>query len=82
MRAPLSRVPENTLKYGVGLLLVTFGTFWGAEGAGADWPGSDAAILGLLVFYLGSSLVLVRVLGRRAPIAARAPAALAEEPAA
>ena len=80
--APLSRVPENTLKYAVGVMLTAFGTFWGAEGAGAYWPAGDAAILALVGFYLGSSLVLVRVLGRRAPIAARAPAALAEEPAA
>jgi uncharacterized membrane protein len=48
VRAPLSRVPENTLKFVVGLLLSSFGTFWAAEGAGVTWPGSDAAILGLL----------------------------------
>ncbi len=64
VRAPLARVPENTLKYGVGLLLVTFGTFWGAEGAGADWPGSDLAILGLLAFYLAISRLLVLALER------------------
>jgi uncharacterized membrane protein len=64
VRAPLTRVPENTLKFSVGLLLTTFGTFWGAEGAGADWPGSDLAILGLLVFYLGVSRVLVLMLRR------------------
>jgi uncharacterized membrane protein len=64
VRAPLSRVPENTLKFGVGLLLTTFGTFWGAEGAGANWPGSDLAILGLLVFYLAVSRILVLVLRR------------------
>ncbi len=77
VRAPLARVPENTLKYGVGLLLVTFGTFWGAEGAGADWPGSDAAILGLLVFYLAVSRVLVLLLTRGAR-AVPEPAAAAE----
>jgi uncharacterized membrane protein len=71
VRAPLSRVPENTLKFSVGLLLTTFGTFWGAEGAGADWPGSDLAILGLLVFYLGVSRVLVLMLRRTgAPVPA------------
>jgi uncharacterized membrane protein len=64
VRAPLARVPENTLKFGVGLLLTTFGTFWGAEGAGASWPGSDLAILGLLVFYLAVSRVLVLMLRR------------------
>jgi uncharacterized membrane protein len=63
-RAPLARVPENTLKYGVGLLLVTFGTFWGAEGAGADWPGSDAALLGVLGFVVLTSFLLVRLLRR------------------
>ena len=66
VRAPLSRVPENTLKFSVGLLLTTFGTFWGAEGAGANWPGSDLAILGLLVFYLAVSRVLVLLLRRTA----------------
>jgi len=62
VRAPLAAVPENTLKFAVGLLLTTFGTFWAAEGAGASWPGGDAAILGLLAFYTGMSLVLVRLL--------------------
>lgn len=62
---PLSRVPENGLKYVVGILLTTFGTFWGAEGAGVAWPGSDVALLGLLVFYLLCSFALVSVLRRR-----------------
>jgi uncharacterized membrane protein len=56
VRAPLARVPENTLKFAVGVLLTSFGMFWGAEGAGAHWPGGDAALLvivpGLLVFAL------------------------------
>ena len=39
LRAPLSRVPENGLKFAVGVMLTSFGIFWGAEGAGADWPG-------------------------------------------
>ena len=47
--APLARVPENTLKFVVGVMLTSFGTFWGAEGAGADWPGSDAALPVLVV---------------------------------
>src|SRR5436189_3521275 len=51
VRAPLGRVPENTMKYAVGLLLTTFGTFWAAEGAGVSWPGSDLALLVLLAFY-------------------------------
>jgi uncharacterized membrane protein len=51
LHRPLSRVPENTLKFTVGLMLTTFGTFWAAEGAGAVWPGADASIPGLLVVY-------------------------------
>ena len=62
VHAPLARVPENTLKFAVGVMLVTFGTFWGAEGAGVEWPGSDAAIIGVLVFVIALSLALVRML--------------------
>jgi uncharacterized membrane protein len=62
VRAPLSRVPENSLKFTVGLLLTTFGIFWGAEGTGVKWPGGDAAILGVLGFVALSSLALVRLL--------------------
>jgi uncharacterized membrane protein len=65
VRAPLSRVPENTLKYAVGVMLTAFGTFWGAEGAGAHWPGGDAAILALIAFTVATSLVLVAALRRR-----------------
>jgi uncharacterized membrane protein len=64
VRAPLSRVPENTLKYAVGVMLTAFGTFWGAEGAGAEWPGGDAAILALIAFTLASSIVLVAAMRR------------------
>jgi len=45
VRAPLAKVPENTMKFVVGVMLTSFGTFWGAEGAGARWPASDAALL-------------------------------------
>jgi uncharacterized membrane protein len=45
VRAPLARVPENTMKFVVGTMLTAFGVFWAAEGAGANWPGSDAALL-------------------------------------
>jgi uncharacterized membrane protein len=65
VHAPLSRVPENTLKFAVGLLLSSFGTFWSAEGAGVSWPGSDAAILGLLAFYILMSLGYVQLMARR-----------------
>jgi uncharacterized membrane protein len=62
VRAPLARVPENAMKFAVGVMLTTFGIFWSVEGAGADWPGSDAALLGVLGFVVLSSLLLVRVL--------------------
>ena len=72
---PLSRVPENTLKYAVGVMLTSFGMFWGAEGAGATWPGEDAALPALIAFTLVGSLLLVRALRRRhSGIEGRAPA--------
>lgn len=64
VRAPLARVPENALKFAVGVMLTTFGIFWSVEGAGADWPGDDAAILGVLGFVVLMSLVFVRLLRR------------------
>jgi len=45
VRAPLAKVPENAMKFAVGIMLTSFGTFWGAEGAGVKWPGNDAALL-------------------------------------
>lgn len=74
VRAPLARVPENMLKYGVGLLLTTFGLFWGAEGAGAKWPGSDASILVVLAILWVVSLGVVQLL-KRSQQAPSAPAA-------
>jgi uncharacterized membrane protein len=64
VRAPLSRVPENTMKLAVGVMLTTFGIFWATEGAGANWPGSDSALLGVLVFVVASSTLLIRLLQR------------------
>jgi uncharacterized membrane protein len=45
VRAPLTKVPENWMKFAVGVMLTSFGIFWGAEGAGVAWPGNDAALL-------------------------------------
>lgn len=61
VRAPLSRVPENTMKFAVGVMLISFGTFWGAEGAGARWPGSDAALLVLVPAVAVFGLALVAI---------------------
>ena len=67
VRAPLARVPENTLKFIVGIMLTSFGVFWGGEGAGAAWPGSDAALLVIIpavaVFALGLVWLLRRSAG-------------------
>lgn len=72
-RAPLARVPENAMKFTVGVLLTSFGTFWGAEGAGAGWPGGDAALPVLVFVIAAGALAMVGELRRRAPsIAARA----------
>jgi uncharacterized membrane protein len=65
VRAPLARVPENTMKFVVGLMLTGFGTFWGAEGAGATWPGSDAALLVLVPATALFAVALVALLRRR-----------------
>ncbi len=65
VRAPLARVPENTLKFAVGVMLTTFGIFWSAEGAGADWPGGDAALPGVLLFVIAVSFASVVLLRRR-----------------
>jgi uncharacterized membrane protein len=64
VRAPLSRVPENTMKFVVGIMLTAFGTFWGAEGAGAHWPGSDTSLLVLIPAIGAFALVLVIALRR------------------
>jgi uncharacterized membrane protein len=59
-RAPLARVPENSMKFVVGVLLTTFGVFWGAEGAGATWPGGDAAVPVLVALIAAASWLMVR----------------------
>jgi uncharacterized membrane protein len=66
LHRPLARVPENTLKFVVGVLLSAFGTFWVGEGAGFAWPGSDLAIPGLMAAYLAIALCLVPVCRGRA----------------
>ena len=59
LRAPLSRVPENGMKFVVGVMLTSFGIFWGAEGAGADWPGGDASLAALVAVVALAALAMV-----------------------
>ena len=65
VRAPLARVPENAMKFAVGAMLTTFGTFWATEGAGAHWPVGDASLPGVLGFVLLTSFAFVALLRRR-----------------
>jgi len=65
VHAPLSRVPENTMKFAVGVMLTTFGIFWSTEGAGAHWPGNDASLPGVLAFVILLSFAAVTLLRRR-----------------
>jgi uncharacterized membrane protein len=58
-RAPLARVPENKMSFAVGVMLTSFGTFWGAEGAGASWPGGDAALLAIVPGLAAAALGMV-----------------------
>jgi len=62
LKKPLARVPENAMKFVVGIMLTSFGIFWGAEGAGAIWPHADAALLGIIPFVAVVSYVLVLLL--------------------
>jgi uncharacterized membrane protein len=64
-RGPLSRVPENTIKFGVGLLLTSFGCFWAAEGIGIDWPGDEASLAGVIAFFGLASWAFVLALRRQ-----------------
>jgi len=61
LHRPISRVPENLLKFAVGVLLSAFGTFWFGEGAGLAWPGSDWSVLALIAGYLAVALVAVAI---------------------
>lgn len=75
VRRPLSRIPENTLKFVVGVLLSAFGTFWVGEGMGASWFGQDWAILGLVAGYLAIATIATVIRRRmaRAPVAGGMP---------
>jgi uncharacterized membrane protein len=68
LHRPVARIPENQLKFAVGVLLAAFGTFWVGEGIGVDWPGNDWSILALIAGFFLVALLLVR--GARGPAAA------------
>jgi uncharacterized membrane protein len=74
VRAPLTKVPENWMKLAVGVMLTSFGTFWGAEGAGAHWPGNDAALLVIIpVVAVVAAACIVWLNSRKAALTVSAP---------
>src|SRR5262249_2948947 len=66
VRRPLAHVPENTLNYGVGVILTSLGTFWAAEGMGARWPLDFVSILGLVAIYFVASRAAITLIRRPA----------------
>ncbi len=74
-RAPLARVPENTMKFVVGVMLTSFGMFWGTEGAGASWPGGDTALLAVIPGMALAAVAMTWTMQRRLARAATARAA-------
>lgn len=66
LHRPLARLPENTLKFAVGVMLSAFGVFWTGEGLGVPWPGQDLAILGFAALFLVVALASVTLATRRA----------------
>jgi uncharacterized membrane protein len=67
---PLAQVPENSLKMVVGVLLTSFGMFWAGEGLGAHWPGSDAALLGIIAWVALVSAFFISRLRTRSKVTA------------
>ena len=67
VQAPLQRIPENTLKFIVGIMLTTFGTFWSGESFGITWPFSDLFLLLLAILYLVASALLITAIKGRKP---------------
>jgi Ca2+/H+ antiporter, TMEM165/GDT1 family len=61
---PLGMVPENTLKFGVGVMLSAFGVFWTGEGLGIDWPGQDLALLAFVALFLSVGIATASLLRR------------------
>ena len=74
VQSPLQRIPENTLKFVVGIMLTTFGTFWSGESFGIAWPFSDLFLLLLAALYLVASALLITAIKQRKPRVVRAQA--------
>ena len=68
---PLSLVPENTLKFGVGVMLSAFGVFWTGEGLGVEWPGADLALFVFAALFLGAGVLAAQIARTKQPEAAR-----------
>jgi uncharacterized membrane protein len=68
---PLARVPENILKFAVGVMLSAFGLFWTGEGFGVAWPGADLAIIAFIALFLATGLAAVALLTRRQAVVSR-----------
>ena len=64
LHRPLARIPEDMLKFAVGVMLTAFGTYWTGEGLGFAWPAGDVSVLALVAAFLGLAAVLVRVCAR------------------
>ena len=71
LKAPLTQVPENTMKFGVGAMLTTFGVFWAAEGLGTAWPGDALSLFGILAVVLAISWASLRMLNALLPSGAQ-----------
>ena len=68
VRKPLAQVPENTLKYAVGIILTSLGTFWAAEGMGATWPLDFISVFAIAAIYFGASRVAVTLVSHRTAV--------------
>jgi uncharacterized membrane protein len=67
LRQPLTMVPENWMKFGVGAILSAFGVFWFAEGLGAQWPGDALSVIAILAVFLAAAWISVRMLRAMLP---------------
>jgi Ca2+/H+ antiporter, TMEM165/GDT1 family len=67
VQRPLARVPENTLKFGIGAIVTAFGVFWTGEGLGIAWPGQEVVLAAFAVLFLATGLATATALRRPDP---------------